>query len=51
VREKKMAEVGDRIAIVAGLSMHTPGTMNNLIIQTVGDDWTDGVRAFPRLAD
>jgi len=28
---------GDRIVIVAGLSMSTPGTMNNLVIQTVGE--------------
>src|SRR5205814_9857507 len=39
VRAKKWAVDGDRIAIVAGLSMATPGTMNNLIIQTVGEDW------------
>jgi pyruvate kinase len=37
VQEKKMAAAGDRIVIVAGLSMSTPGTMNNLIIQTVGE--------------
>jgi pyruvate kinase len=38
VREKQMAAVGDRIVIVAGLSMTTPGTMNNLVIQTVGEN-------------
>jgi pyruvate kinase len=37
VQEKKMAAPGDRIVIVAGLSMSTPGTMNNLVIQTVGE--------------
>jgi pyruvate kinase len=40
VRERKMANSGDRIVIVAGLSMSTPGTMNNLVIHTVGEDWT-----------
>jgi pyruvate kinase len=39
VRGKKMAAVGDRIVIVSGLSMSTPGTMNNLVIHTVGEDW------------
>jgi pyruvate kinase len=38
VREKEMAAVGDRIVIVAGLSMNTPGTMNNLVILTVGEN-------------
>jgi pyruvate kinase len=41
VREKKMAAVGDRIVIVSGLSMSTPGTMNNLVIHTVGEDWIE----------
>jgi pyruvate kinase len=49
VRDKKWAADGDRIAVVAGLSMATPGTMNNLIIQTVGEDWAQ--RDFPRLAN
>jgi pyruvate kinase len=51
VREKQWAAEGDRIAIVAGLSMATPGTMNNLVIQTVGEDWAQGAAAFPRLAN
>jgi pyruvate kinase len=38
VQKTKMAELGDRIVIVAGLSMATPGTMNNLVIQTVGEN-------------
>lgn len=38
VQKTKMAEAGDRIVIVAGLSMATPGTMNNLVIQTVGEN-------------
>ena len=51
VREKKMAEAGDRIVIVAGLSMNTPGTMNNLVIQTIGEDFAREPGNFPRLAD
>jgi len=41
VRDKKMATPGDRIVIVSGLSMSTPGTMNNFVIHTVGEEWTD----------
>ena len=41
VRGRKMAAVGDRIVIVSGLSMSTPGTMNNLVIHTVGEDWIE----------
>jgi pyruvate kinase len=41
VREKGMAAAGDRIVIVSGLSMSTPGTMNNLVIHTVGEVWAD----------
>lgn len=40
VLTKKMAAPGDRIVIVSGLSMSTPGTMNNLVIHTVGEEWT-----------
>jgi pyruvate kinase len=40
VREKGLAAAGDRIVVVAGLSMNTPGMMNNLVIQTVGEQWT-----------
>lgn len=39
VRERGMAAAGERIVIVSGLSMSTPGTMNNLVIHTVGEAW------------
>ena len=57
VRGRKLANLGDRIVIVAGLSMSMPGTMNNLVIHTVGDDWIETesaatvARQFPRLAE
>src|SRR6185503_9996118 len=57
VRGRKLANLGDRIVIVAGLSMSMPGTMNNLVIHTVGDDWIETEsaatvsRQFPRLAE
>ncbi len=41
VRAKKMAAISDRIVIVSGLSMATPGTMNNFVIHTVGEEWID----------
>jgi pyruvate kinase len=37
---RKYAERGDRILIVAGWSPGTPGTMNGLVIHTVGESWT-----------
>jgi pyruvate kinase len=37
VRERKFAEVGDRIAMVAGSSLGTPGTMNSILVHTVGE--------------
>jgi hypothetical protein len=43
--------------IVAGLSMSMPGTMNNLVIHTIGEEWieadpaADVKREFPRLAE
>jgi pyruvate kinase len=55
VRGKRLATLGDRIVIVAGLSMSMPGTMNNLVIHTVGDEWVESgaevAREFPRLAE
>jgi pyruvate kinase len=37
---RKYAEATDRILIVAGWSPGTPGTMNGLVIHTVGESWT-----------
>ncbi len=39
VQERNYAAPGDRIVIVAGSSMGTPGTMNSVIIHTVGEVW------------
>ncbi len=39
VQEHGYAQPGDRIIIVAGSSMGTPGTMNSVIIHTVGEVW------------
>ena len=39
VRERQFAEAGDRIIIVAGASLGTPGTLNSVILHTVGDGW------------
>jgi pyruvate kinase len=40
IQEKKYALPGDRVVIVAGWSPAMPGTMNGLVIHTVGTRWT-----------
>jgi pyruvate kinase len=39
VQERRLASSGDRIVIVAGASMGTPGTMNGIVLHTVGEPW------------
>ncbi|HEY8668341.1 MAG TPA: pyruvate kinase [Tepidisphaeraceae bacterium] len=39
VQTKQFAKVGDRIVLVAGSSLGTPGTLNGIIIHTVGKTW------------
>ena len=43
VRGKKLAANGERIVVVAGLSMSMPGTMNNLVLHTVGEEWIEDI--------
>jgi pyruvate kinase len=51
VQEKKMAESGDRIVVVAGSSLGTPSTMNGIVIHTVGQSWlTSAADGSQRLA-
>ena len=40
VRAKRLADPGDRVVVIAGWSAGTPGTMNGLVIHTVGHAWT-----------
>jgi len=40
VRERKFAAFGDRIIIVAGAALGTPGTLNGIILHTIGEQWT-----------
>jgi pyruvate kinase len=40
VREQNFAPPGSRIVIVAGSSLGTPGTLNGVVIHTVGETWT-----------
>ncbi len=40
VIDRKYAKADDRILIVAGWSPGTPGTMNGMVIHTVGQQWT-----------
>jgi pyruvate kinase len=39
VQEKKFADPGDRIVVVAGSSLGTPSTMNGIVIHTLGESW------------
>jgi pyruvate kinase len=39
VLERKLANPGDRIVLVAGWSPAMPNTMNGIIIHTVGEKW------------
>jgi pyruvate kinase len=39
LRERKFAEPGERIAIVSGASLGTPGTMNSIVLHTVGENY------------
>jgi len=40
LRETKRAENGDRIVIVAGSTLDAAGTVNSVIIHTLGEGWT-----------
>ena len=40
VQELKHAAVGERVIIVAGASLGTPGTMNGIVLHTVGENWS-----------
>jgi pyruvate kinase len=40
VQQRNFAEIGQRIVIVAGSSLGTPGTMNGIILHTVGERWS-----------
>ena len=40
VRERLFAANGDRVVIVAGSSLGSPGMMNGVVIHTVGADWS-----------
>ena len=43
VQELEHAEAGDRIIIVAGASLGTPGTLNGIVLHTVGEHWSPGM--------
>jgi pyruvate kinase len=47
VPEHKFATLGDRIVIVAGAAMGTPGTLNGVILHTVGEQWTGELENSP----
>jgi pyruvate kinase len=41
VVNKHFAKQGDRIVIVAGAALGTPGTLNGIVVHTVGERWPD----------
>jgi pyruvate kinase len=40
IQERKFAALGDRIVIVSGAALGTPGTLNGVIVHTIGEHWT-----------
>jgi pyruvate kinase len=40
VQQKQLAEAGDRIVVVSGSSLGTPGTMTGIVVHTVGERWS-----------
>jgi len=45
VQQNKFAEAGSRVVIVAGSSLGTPGTLNGIVIHTIGETWKLADRA------
>lgn len=50
VTEKKLTSAGQRICIVAGASLGTPGTLNGIVIHTVGEPDFGTITALPAYA-
>ena len=50
VQTRKFAPAGSRIVIVAGSSLGTPGTLNGIILHTVGETWQPFPGASPALS-
>ena len=40
VRQRNFARAGERIVVVAGSSLGTPGVMNSVLLHTLGDEGT-----------
>ena len=51
VRERKFAEPGRRIVVVAGSSLGTPSTMNGIVIHTVGESWKVADTSHPQTSE
>lgn len=43
IQQQGFAQPGERVIIVAGSSLGTPGTMNGVILHTTGEHWTPTV--------
>ena len=44
-RERKFAAPGDRIVIVTGAALGTPGTLDGIVLHTLGEQWTGNVES------
>lgn len=50
VREREFAPLGRRIVIVAGAALGTPGTLNGILIHTLGEETSD-IPAVPMILE
>jgi hypothetical protein len=50
MQDHKYASAGDRVVIVAGSSLGSPGMMNGVVIHTVGDRWAATPGGEPALS-
>ncbi|MFT3788031.1 MAG: pyruvate kinase [Tepidisphaeraceae bacterium] len=50
VQERKIAQVGQRIVVVAGASLGTPGTRNAVVLHTVGSDFSNAKEQLSGMA-
>jgi pyruvate kinase len=40
VQQLDLAKAGDRVVVIAGSSLGPPGTMNSIVVHTVGEHWS-----------
>jgi hypothetical protein len=50
VRDREFATLGQRIVIVAGAALGTPGTLNGILVHTLGEE-TSNLPAVPTILE